>query len=220
MSEEKTRLSQQFAFAEEVDKEKMITRQTYLSDGKRKENDAEHAWHLALMTILMAEYANEPIDILHTVTMVLIHDVVEIDAGDTYAYDEEGHKTQREREVRAADRLFAILPEDQAQKMRALWDEFEAWETPEAKFAHTMDNLQPTMLNAATGGKAWSERGVHTSQLKKRNARTHQGSAALWAYDLEHFIRPYIKPGCIKGAPEDLDELGSGPTEKGEIEKN
>ena len=123
------RLKQQFSFITEIDKEKEITRQTYLSDGQRKENDAEHAWHLALMTILLNEYANDSIDVLRTVTMVLLHDIVEIDAGDTYAYDEEGKKTQRARETKAADRIFGLLPKDQGEKMRGLWEEFEAWET-------------------------------------------------------------------------------------------
>ena len=151
---QKERLEQQFAFIREIDKEKFIGRQTYLTDGERKENDAEHAWHMAIMTVLLAEYSNEPIDVLKTVTMLLIHDLVEIDAGDTYAYDEEAKKTQRERELKGAERIFGMLPPDQGEKLRALWDEFEAGETPEARFAHTMDNIQPTMLNDASKGKA------------------------------------------------------------------
>lgn len=192
------RLVQQFDFIRELDKEKFIGRQTYLSDGIRKENDAEHAWHLALMTILLSEYANEPIDVLKTVTMVLIHDVVEIDAGDTYAYDEERKKTQREREKKAAERIFGLLPMDQAQKMRSLWEEFEEAVTPEARFAHTMDNVQPTMLNAATEGKAWSERGIHLSQILERNKNTADGSEALWAYSRNQFIRPNVEKGRIR----------------------
>ena len=160
-----TRLEEQFAFLKEIDREKFIGRQTYLTDGKRKENDAEHAWHMAVMTILLSEYANEPIDVLRTVTMLLIHDLVEIDAGDTYAYDEEGKKTQHQREEAGADRIFGLLPEDQGKMLRELWDEFEAGITPEARFAHTMDNIQPTMLNAATEGKAWAERGIHLDQI-------------------------------------------------------
>ncbi|MDO4298800.1 MAG: HD domain-containing protein [Lachnospiraceae bacterium] len=192
------RLVQQFDFIRELDKEKFIGRQTYLSDGIRKENDAEHAWHLALMTILLSEYANEPIDVLKTVTMVLIHDVVEIDAGDTYAYDEERKKTQREREKKAAERIFGLLPMDQAQKMRSLWEEFEEAVTPEARFAHTMDNVQPTMLNAATEGKAWSERGIHLSQILERNKNTADGSETLWAYSRNQFIRPNVEKGRIR----------------------
>lgn len=133
------RLEKQINFIREMDKEKFIGRQTYLSDGKRKENDAEHAWHLALMTLLLSEYANEKIDTLKTMTMVLFHDVVEIDAGDTYAYDEEGKKTQAQREQKAAERLYGLLPEDQGAKLKAIWEEFEAKNTPESRFAHTMD---------------------------------------------------------------------------------
>lgn len=195
---EKNRLDQQFDFFREIDKEKFIGRQTYLSDAVRKENDAEHAWHMAIMTILLSEYANDKIDILKTVTMLLIHDIVEIDAGDTYAYDEEGKKTQRQRETAAADRIFGMLPEDQAEKMRNLWEEFEQNETPEAHFAHTMDNLQPVMLNAATDGKAWKEHGVYLNQILKRNQITPIGSEILWKYSLENFIQPNVEKGRIK----------------------
>lgn len=192
------RLEKQFDFIREIDKEKFIGRQTYLSDGVRKENDAEHAWHMAIMTILLSEYAEEEIDVLKTVTMLLIHDIVEIDAGDTYAYDEEGKKTQRQREEKAAERIFGMLPEDQGRKFRALWEEFEARESKEAKFARTMDNLQPMMLNAATDGKAWVEHAVHLSQIMKRNERTAEGSEALWEYAKERFIKPNIENGKIK----------------------
>ena len=192
------RLRQQFAFALEADKEKFIGRQTYLSDGVRKENDAEHAWHLALMVILLCEYANEPIDVLKTVTMVLIHDVVEIDAGDTYAYDLEGIRTQHDREARAAERIFHLLPEDQAEKMKSLWEEFEEGDTAEARFAHTMDNIQPMMLNAATEGKAWEERGIRLSQVFGRNKNTAAGSEELWNYALEQFIRPSVEKGRLR----------------------
>lgn len=150
-----SRLDKQFEFIGEIDKEKKIVRQTFLSDGSRKENDAEHAWHAAIMAVLLSEYANEKIDVLKTVTMLLLHDVVEIDAGDTYAYDEEGKKTQRQREVTAADRIYGLLPEDQKKKYRDLWEEFEACETPEAKFARTMDHIQPLILNDASGGLSW-----------------------------------------------------------------
>jgi len=194
---EKTRLEKQFAFILEADKEKMIGRQTYLSDGKRKENDAEHAWHLALMTILLNEYSNEPIDVLKTVTMVLIHDIVEIDAGDTYAYDVEAKKTQRERELKAAERIFNLLPSDQAAKFRNIWDEFEKGETAEAKFAHTMDNIQPTMLNHATNGRAWQERKVCLSSILKRNEHTKDGSEKLWDYSRHQLIEPHVKQGHI-----------------------
>jgi putative hydrolase of HD superfamily len=135
--------------------------------------------------------------VLKTVTMLLIHDIVEIDAGDTYAYDEEGKKTQRTREERAAERIFGLLPPDQGENFRQLWEEFEAWETPEACFAHTMDNLQPMMLNAATDGKAWVEHSVHLWQLMKRNQKTGQGSQQLWDYAQKEFIQPNLEAGRI-----------------------
>lgn len=193
------RLDKQIAFCREIDKEKQIGRQTYLADGTRKENDAEHAWHMAVMTLLLSEYANEEIDVLRTVSMLLIHDLVEIDAGDTYAYDEEAKKSQREREMQAADRLFGILPEDQGEQFRALWDEFEAGETKEARFARTMDNFQPVLLNAAADGKAWEEKGVRLCQVQKRNQNTAKGSEALWEYALENFILPNVEKGKLKG---------------------
>ena len=187
------RLEQQFEFFREIDKEKFIGRQTYLTGGERKENDAEHAWHMAIMAILLNEYANEEIDVLKTVTMILIHDIVEIDAGDTYAYDEEGKATQREREVKAADRLFQMLPEDQGKKLRGLWEEFEEAKTPEARFARTMDHIQPLMLNDATDGKAWREHGIHLSQVLQRNENTAKGSEKVWEYALETLIQPNVE---------------------------
>lgn len=192
------RLEQQMRFILEADKEKNIGRQTYLSDGIRKENDAEHAWHLALMVLLLSEYSNQPIDVLKTVTMVLIHDIVEIDAGDTYAYDTAAQATAREREEKAADRLFGLLPPDQGARLRSLWEEFEARETPEAKFARSMDNLQPMMLNAATDGKAWVEHEVTLSQVLRRNQRSHEGSETLWELMRDTIIQPYVDKGRIK----------------------
>ena len=152
---------------------------------------------MAVMTLLLSEYSNEPIDVLKTISMLVIHDLVEIDAGDTFAYDEEGKKTQRERELRAADRIFSILPEDQRDKFRSLWDEFEEGTSPEALFAHTMDNLQQTMLNAATNGKMWKEKQVHLSGILNRNKTTALGSKALWKYSLEQLIRPHVEGGQI-----------------------
>lgn len=189
---DRTRMDKQYDFLREIDKEKSIFRQTYLADGSRKENDAEHSWHLAMMAMLMCEYANEPVDILHVMEMVLIHDLIEIDAGDTYAYDTAGNKTKRERELKAADRLFNILPKDQADRLRGLWDEFEENITPEARFANSLDKMQPLMLNDASGGKSWTEHDVHNSQVYKRNERTHEGSEAMWKYSDEHFIKPNI----------------------------
>ena len=194
---DKERLEKQLAFCLEVDKEKKIERQTYISDASRQENDAEHAWHMALMSLILSEYANEEIDVLKTISMILLHDVVEIDAGDTYAYDEEGKKTQKERELKAADRIFAILPEDQQKKFRALWDEFEAAETKEAKFARAMDNIQPMMLNNATDGMRWKDNGVRLSQVLKRNEKTPKGSKELWEYAYENILKPNVEKGKI-----------------------
>jgi putative hydrolase of HD superfamily len=194
---DKERLDKQFAFARELDKEKLIGRQTYLANGERKENDAEHAWHMAIMALILSEYANEEIDVLRTISMILIHDVVEIDAGDTYAYDENGKKSQREREVKAAERLFGMLPKDQAVKFRNLWEEFEAQETKEAKFARTMDNIQPVVLNDASDGKSWVEHGVHLSQILNRNKNTAKGSEVIWNYAKENFIDENVRKGNI-----------------------
>lgn len=191
------RLKKQFEFIQEIDKEKFIGRQTYLTGAARKENDSEHAWHLALMTILLSEYSNEPIDVLKTVTMVLIHDIVEIDAGDTYAYDEAAKLTQKDREEKAADRIFGMLPDDQRDKLRAIFEEFEAGETAEAKFAKAMDNIQPVMLNSATDGKAWAEHAVKLSQVLARNARTADGAKELWDYARENFIDPNVEKGRL-----------------------
>ena len=177
-----TDFEKQISFIMELDKIKKITRQTYLSDGSRKENDAEHSWHLALMAVLLKEYANEEVDLAKVIPMVLLHDLVEIDAGDTYAYDQAGLATQRARETKAADRIFGMLPEDQGTKFRNLWEEFEAYETAEAKFAHVLDNCQPLLLNDASGGKRWKEHTVHKSQIYKRNEHTAECSSQIWEY--------------------------------------
>lgn len=186
------RIEKQFEFLKEIDKEKNIFRQTYLADGMRKENDAEHAWHMALFVMVLSEYANEDIDVLKTMKIVLIHDLIEIYAGDTYAYDSKGNESKRGRELAAADRLFNILPKDQAEEFRALWDEFEENITPEARFANTMDKIQPLMLNNASEGRSWEEHGVHASQVYGRNEKTHLGSEELWKYADETFIRPNV----------------------------
>ena len=161
------RMKQQIAFLMEIDKVKNIFRQTYLADGKRKENDAEHSWHLAIAAFLLKEYVAEDVDVMKVMIMVLIHDLVEIDAGDTYAYDAEGAKTKRAREVAAADRIFGMLPEDQGGYFRELWDEFETYESDDAKFAHLLDNFQPLLLNHESNGKSWTEHHVKKSQIYK-----------------------------------------------------
>ena len=187
------RIEEQLNFIREIDKEKEIFRQTYLADGSRKENDAEHAWHMAIMTMLLSEYANEKIDVLKTVGMLLIHDIVEIDAGDTYAYDENAKKTQHEREKKAADRIYGLLPGEQGRKLYDLWEEFEAQETPEAKFARTMDNIQPMLLNDASGGISWKEHNVKLSQILGRNERTHLGSETIWKYAYNNILKKHIQ---------------------------
>ena len=174
------RFNSQLAFILELDHLKNIYRRTYVLHEDRRENDAEHSFHLAIMACILAEHAKEPVDVLHTVKMVLIHDVVEIDAGDTYCYDTEGYKTKAAREQKAADRLFALLPEDQCREYRALWEEFEARETPEAKFANALDRVQPMLLNFKKGGISWMEHEVTAEQVKARNIGiTDEGSEVI-----------------------------------------
>lgn len=182
MIDNEERMQKQLDFILELDKLKYIFRQSYVADGSRHENDAEHSWHLALMAMILSEHANEPVDVLHVMKMVLIHDAVEIDAGDTYAYDTAGNATKRVREEKAADRIFNILPENQAKEMRDIWEEFEANETPEARFANALDKVQPIMLNDITGGRAWREHGVAADQVLKRNETTQTGSGKLWQH--------------------------------------
>ena len=196
-NEERERLEKQIQFIVEADKVKNIFRQTYLADGRRKENDAEHSWHLALMAVLLKEHMNEDADVARVMIMVLIHDLVEIDAGDTYAYDEKGAQTKREREVKAAERIFGILPEDQGRYFRELWEEFEAYETPEAKFAHLLDNFQPILLNDASGGKSWVEHGVHKSQPMKRNERIPGTSDIIWE-KMQEIFEKHVENGNLK----------------------
>ena len=195
--DDKERFEKQLDFIREIDKEKMIKRQSYITDCETHEDDAQHAWHMAIMTLLLKEYANEDIDVLKTVTMLLIHDLVEVYAGDTYAYDEEGKKTQAEREAKAADKLYGLLPEDQGDYLKNLWYEFEEQKTPEAKFARTMDCFQPLILNDATDGRAWKEHGVKRSQVLKRNERVHLGSEKIWEYEKENLIEKNVRNGNI-----------------------
>jgi len=190
------RLRRQLAFVLEIDKEKNILRQTHLTGGGRRENDAEHAWHMALMAYLLREYANEPVDILKVILMCLIHDLVEIEAGDTYAYDEEAKKTQKERERAAKEKLYARLPDDQRQDLTALFEEFEAGATPEARFAKAMDNLQPLLLNDSNGGADWKAHRVTAAQIYARQEKTKKGSEKLYEVT-DRIIRKNIARGVI-----------------------
>ena len=191
------RLNRQLEFALEIDKEKNVFRQTHLSGHGRNENDAEHAWHMAVMAYLLREYANESVDISKVMLMCLIHDVVEIDAGDTYCYDEDGLKTQQERENVAKERLYSILPEDQKEELILIFDEFEANETAEAKYAHAMDNLQPLILNHSNGGSDWKEHKVSAEQVYGRQSKTKLGSEKLFEYT-DEIIKEHIKKGDIR----------------------
>ena len=190
------RMKQQIAFLMEIDKVKNIFRQTYLADGKRKENDAEHSWHLAIAAFLLKEYVAEDVDVMKVMIMVLIHDLVEIDAGDTYAYDAEGAKTKRAREVAAADRIFGMLPEDQGGYFRELWDEFEAYESDDAKLAHLLDNFQPLLLNHESNGKSWTEHHVKKSQIYKRNEKIEETSPEVWER-MKQIVEEHIALGHV-----------------------
>ena len=191
------RLKKQISFIMEIDKLKRITRQSYITGAERKETDTDHSWHLAMMCALLSEYANEKIDVLHTMTMVLIHDIVEIDAGDTYAYDAEGLKTQKAREEAAKERIFSLLPPDQKAEFTALFDEFEAYETAEAKFAHSLDNLQPLLLNNSNEGGDWKEHGVSSATVYTRQSKTKLGSEKLYEVT-DRIIQENIRKGNLK----------------------
>ena len=191
------RLKKQLDFSLEIDKEKNIFRHTHLSGEGRNENDAEHAWHMAVMAYLLKEYSNEDIDIAKVMIMCLIHDIVEIDAGDTYAYDEEGLKTQKAREEAAKERLYSMLPDDQKEEMIAIFDEFEAYETAEAKFAHTMDNLQPLILNNSNGGLDWVIDGTDAEHVFERQTLNKLGSEKLWEATKE-MLDSNVEKGSLK----------------------
>ena len=190
------RLQKQLDFSLEIDKEKSIFRQTHLSGHGRNENDAEHAWHMAIMAYRLREYSNEPVDAAKVMLMCLIHDIVEIDAGDTYAYDEEGLKTQKAREDAAKERIFSLLPDDQKEELTMIFNEFEASKTPESRFAHAIDNLQPLILNNSNDGSDWKEHGVSARQIYGRQGKTAEGSAKLFEVT-DQIIRNHIRKGTI-----------------------
>jgi putative hydrolase of HD superfamily len=189
-----SRVTQQLTFLLELDKAKSVYRRSYLTTEDRLEDDAQHMWHLALFVLVLAEHAAEPIDVLHTLELVLLHDVVEIDAGDAFIYDEEARLAKEELETAAAERIYALLPPDQRDRFRSVWDEFEARVTPESRFAASVDRLQPLMLNHATSGRSWREHGVVADQVRKVNAGIARGSPALW-----HAAQALIEDAVAKG---------------------
>ena len=191
------RIERQLAFALEIDKVKNIFRQTHLSGNGRNENDAEHSWHMAIMAYLFREYANEEVDIAKVMMMCLIHDIVEIDAGDTYAYDEDGLKTQKNREDAAKQRIFSILPDEQAKELIALFDEFESYEAAESRFAHAMDNMQPLILNNSNNCSDWKGHNVTSEQVYKRHSKTKLGSEKLFEIS-DRIIQENVQKGNLK----------------------
>jgi putative hydrolase of HD superfamily len=203
------RLEKQIRFILEVDKLKEIFRQTSCIQSRRAENDAEHSWHLCLVTLVLAEYAAAPrLDVLRVLKMVILHDLVEIDAGDTFAYDAAAMAGQHEREAVAADRIFGLLPADQKTEFRALWDEFEEKATPEAKFAAAVDRFQPVLLNCSTEGSAWRRHGVTQDRVLKRNAPIAEGSPAIWEA-ARQWIQNAVDAGHLAPAP--TITPGAGP---------
>lgn len=194
---EKNRFDRQVDFILELDKEKNILRQNHLSGYVRRENDAEHAWHMAIMVYLLKEYANKDFDIAKAMMMALIHDVVEIDAGDTYAYDPKAKLDQKEREDKAAQRIFSILPDDQRDELKALFYEFEACESAEAKFVRAMDNFQPLLLNDINNGEDWRLHGVTMEQIMNRQKRSAEGSKTIWE-ETYKIIEKNLEKGNIK----------------------
>ncbi len=193
------RLEQQIAFLLEIDKLKSVLRRTYLVDDPRHENSAEHSWHLAVMAMLLAEHANAPVNLLRVLKMLLVHDVVEIDSGDTYIYDVAGNASKAVREQEAAERIFGLLPDDQRDEMHRLWEEFEARQTPEARFAAALDRLMPMLHNYHTQGRAWREHGITDAQVVAHNGHMAEGGAGLWEY-AEAMIRDAVDKGYLREA--------------------
>lgn len=177
------RLQQQLNFLMEIDQLKQVERQTAITDGSRRENTAEHSWHLAMYALVLQEWSNVDVDIAHVLALCLVHDIVEIDAGDTFAYDTTGYADKEAREQKAADRLFGLLPDDQRDRLRSLWDEYEAQETPASQFANAVDRMQPAMLNHHAGDESpWKRHGVSYPQAVKRLSPIGNGSTTLWQH--------------------------------------
>ncbi|GIP33267.1 HD domain-containing protein [Paenibacillus sp. J2TS4] len=195
---ENTRLLKQIEFIVEIDKLKSVYRKSVLMDKSRTENDAEHTWHLSVMAILLLEHANdEEIDILRVLKMLLVHDLVEIDAGDTFAYDDKGHEDKYERELAAAKRIFSLLPEDQREEFLALWHEFEDRVSSESRYAAALDRLQPLLHNYYTEGYTWQKYGITSDKVLARNRHISEGSASLWAF-AENLIRSAVDKGYLE----------------------
>jgi putative hydrolase of HD superfamily len=188
------RLDQQLSFVLEIDKLKTILRQTLLTDSSRRENSAEHSWHLAIMSLLLTEYAPAPVDILRVVKMLLVHDLIEIDAGDTFAYDVAGNADRAEREQRCAERIFGMLPEEQGRELRALWEEFDAFKTPESKYANALDRLQPLLNNSRTEGGTWRIHSVARDQVYRRMEPIRTAMPELWPV-----VTRIIEDACARG---------------------
>lgn len=191
------RLERQLQFLIEVDKLKNILRRTKISDGSRLENDAEHTWHLMMMAVVLEEHANERVDLSRVIRMLMIHDIVEIDAGDTFAYDEAGKATKQAREEQAATRLFGMLPDDQAILLRELWQEFEARRTPESRYAAALDRLQPMLLNYLNKGDTWRNHGITSDRVHAFNAHIGAGSQTLWEY-AQTLIKNAVAEGYLQ----------------------
>jgi putative hydrolase of HD superfamily len=196
-TEENKRLDRQLQFILEIDKLKEVYRRSYLVNSQRRENSSEHSWHVAVIAMLMAEYGNEETDLCRVLCMLLVHDLVEIDAGDTYCYDEQGARDKAAREKEAAQRLFGFLPADQSQWIRSLWEEFEANTTPEARFANAVDRFMPLLHNFFTQGKSWLEHGITQDQVKARMAKVHDGSTILWEYS-QKIIKAAVDRGYLR----------------------
>jgi putative hydrolases of HD superfamily len=194
---EEQRLFEQIHFIVEIDKLKTIFRQSFITDKSRHENDAEHSWHFAVMAILLKEYANEEIDILRVLKMILIHDLVEIDAGDTFLYDDIGNSDKEERELKAAERIFGLLPVDQREEYYSLWREFEVKNTPESRYAGALDRLHPLLQNYYTGGLSWKKHNLTSDLVLEKNRQIEKGSKELWKF-AECLILDAVKKGYLE----------------------
>lgn len=192
------RLTQQIQFVIEIDQLKTVLRQTLLTDASRQENTAEHSWHIAMMAIILAEYAPAPVDLLHVIKLLLVHDLIEIDAGDTFCYDVQGNQSKRERELQAADRVFNLLPPDQAIEVRSLWDEFEAQVTPAAQFAACLDRLQPLLNNWQTQGYSWRKHGISQDLVLQRMSPLQTRAPVLWKF-VEQLVQECVAAGYLPG---------------------